>query len=69
MRITALSPSAAPGRSVLDASGEPAELDPYLGTPAHTIVARDDASVFVHLQGSGSFAAAVDASVSDSVSP
>ena len=54
---------------MLDASGEPAELDPYLGLLAHAIVTRDDASVFEHLQGSASLAAAVDASVSDSVSP
>jgi hypothetical protein len=38
--------------------GSPAELDPYLGMPAHALVAREDGSVFVHLHAGGSFAMA-----------
>jgi len=42
--------------SVLAANGSPVELEPYLGMPAHALVARNDASVFAHLHAGGSFA-------------
>jgi hypothetical protein len=42
--------------SVVAPNGSPVELEPYLGMPAHAIVARDDASVFAHLHAGGSFA-------------
>lgn len=42
--------------SVVAPDGSPVELEPYLGMPAHALVARDDASVFAHLHAGGSFA-------------
>ena len=42
--------------SVVAPNGSPVELEPYLGMPAHALVARDDASVFAHLHAGGSFA-------------
>jgi hypothetical protein len=44
--------------SVVDANGKVAELEPYLGMPAHALVSRGDGQVFVHLHSSGSFAMA-----------
>jgi len=44
--------------SVVTADGQPAELEPYLGMPAHALVSRDDGLVFVHLHAGGSFAMA-----------
>jgi hypothetical protein len=44
--------------SVATKDGSPAELEQYLGMPAHAVVARDDGSVFVHLHAGGSFAMA-----------
>jgi hypothetical protein len=43
---------------VLDAAGAPAVLEPYLGMPAHAMIAREDGGVFVHLHGMGSVSAA-----------
>ena len=42
--------------SVVAPNGSPVELEPYLGMPAHALVARDDGSVFAHLHAGGSFA-------------
>ena len=42
--------------SVVAPNGSPVDLEPYLGMPAHALVARDDASVFAHLHAGGSFA-------------
>jgi hypothetical protein len=42
--------------SVIAPNGSPVALEPYLGMPAHALVARDDASVFAHLHAGGSFA-------------
>ena len=44
---------------VLDRGGVIASLEPYLGMPAHAVVARTDGSVFIHLHTAGtiSFAA------------
>jgi hypothetical protein len=42
--------------SVVAPNGSSVELEPYLGMPAHALVARDDASVFAHLHAGGSFA-------------
>ena len=44
--------------SVVAPDGSPVVLEPYLGMPAHALVARDDASVFAHLHAGGSFAMA-----------
>jgi hypothetical protein len=41
--------------AVVAADGSPVELEPYLGMPAHALVARDDGKVFVHLHAGGSF--------------
>jgi hypothetical protein len=38
---------------VLDPSGQPASLEPYMGMPGHAVVARDDGSVFIHLHPMG----------------
>lgn len=43
---------------VRDAGGAEAELEPYMGMPAHAMVARDDGSVFAHLHSNGSFSMA-----------
>jgi hypothetical protein len=39
---------------VLDPSGAPAVLEPYMGMMSHAAVTRDDGAVFVHLHPSGS---------------
>ena len=44
--------------TVRDASGAVATLSPYMGMPAHAMVARDDGSVFAHLHSNGSFSMA-----------
>jgi len=44
--------------SVVTPDGSPAELEAYLGMPAHALVSRDDGKVFVHLHAGGSFAMA-----------
>ena len=38
---------------VIDPSGKPAMLEPYMGMPGHAVVARDDGSVFIHLHPMG----------------
>jgi hypothetical protein len=44
--------------TVRNADGSPAQLDPYMGMPAHAVVARDDGSVFVHLHPMGTISMA-----------
>ncbi len=44
--------------SVVNAEGQPADLEPYLGMPAHALVSSADGSVFAHLHAGGSFAMA-----------
>jgi len=44
--------------TILAPDGSAAELEPYLGMPAHALVSRDDGAVFVHLHAGGSFAMA-----------
>jgi hypothetical protein len=39
--------------AVVDSSGKPVELEPYMGMPAHAVVTRDDGSVFIHLHPMG----------------
>jgi len=43
---------------VREASGSPAVLEPYLGMPAHAVVARDDGEVFIHLHPMGTISTA-----------
>jgi hypothetical protein len=43
---------------VREADGSPGKLEPYLGMPAHAVVARDDGSVFIHLHTMGTVSAA-----------
>jgi hypothetical protein len=38
---------------VRDPSGQPAQLQPYMGMAAHAVVARSDGSVFIHLHPMG----------------
>jgi hypothetical protein len=38
---------------VIDPSGRPASLEPYMGMPGHAVVARDDGAVFIHLHPMG----------------
>ena len=42
---------------VVDPSGAPAALQPYMGMMSHAAVSRDDGSVFVHLHPAGSVSA------------
>jgi len=44
--------------SIVTPDGLPAELEAYLGMPAHALVSRADGKVFVHLHAGGSFAVA-----------
>jgi hypothetical protein len=44
--------------NVRNADGSPARLEPYMGMPAHAVVARDDGSVFVHLHPMGTISMA-----------
>jgi hypothetical protein len=43
---------------VTDTSGAPAELEPYLGMPAHMVIQRRDGAVFVHLHPQGTISPA-----------
>jgi hypothetical protein len=43
---------------VRNADGTPAVIEPYMGMPAHAVVARDDGSVFVHLHPMGTISMA-----------
>ncbi|HTB83342.1 MAG TPA: hypothetical protein VK742_06785 [Candidatus Sulfotelmatobacter sp.] len=43
---------------VLDASGQPAKLEPYMGMMSHAAVMRTDGRVFSHLHPSGNFSMA-----------
>ncbi|HUF66201.1 MAG TPA: hypothetical protein VMM17_09505 [Gemmatimonadaceae bacterium] len=38
--------------------GGPVELEPYMGMPAHAVVMREDASVFIHLHPMGTISSA-----------
>jgi hypothetical protein len=38
---------------VRERDGSPAELEPYLGMPAHAVIARKDGTVFIHLHPMG----------------
>jgi hypothetical protein len=38
---------------VIDPSGKPASLEPYMGMAGHAVVARDDGPVFIHLHPMG----------------
>jgi hypothetical protein len=44
--------------SVTDATGNPVELEPYMGMLCHAAVLRSDGSVFAHLHPSGNFSMA-----------
>lgn len=44
--------------TVRNADGTPAPLEPYMGMPAHAVVAKDDGSVFVHLHPMGTISMA-----------
>jgi hypothetical protein len=44
--------------AVTDAAGKPVTLEPYLGMPAHSVITRDDGSVFIHLHPMGTVTAA-----------
>lgn len=41
-----------------DATGAPLALEPYMGMPAHAMIAREDGEVFVHLHAMGTVSAA-----------
>jgi hypothetical protein len=43
---------------VRESDGSPALLEPYLGMPAHAVVARQDGTVFIHLHPMGTVSAA-----------
>ena len=47
--------------AVSDSSGAPVRLDPYLGMPAHGVVARLDGQVYVHLHPMGTVTTAAQA--------
>lgn len=44
--------------TITNRDGTAAVLEPYMGMPAHAVVARDDGSVFVHLHPSGTISMA-----------
>jgi hypothetical protein len=44
--------------AVRDSSGAVVSLEPYMGMPAHAMVARTDGEVFAHLHSNGSFSMA-----------
>ena len=44
--------------AVRNADGSQARLEPYMGMPAHAVVAKDDGSVFVHLHPMGTISMA-----------
>lgn len=44
--------------TVRDSSGTVVSLEPYMGMPAHAMVARTDGEVFAHLHSNGSFSMA-----------
>jgi len=44
--------------TVRDSSGAVAALEPYMGMPAHAMIARADGEVFAHLHSNGSFSMA-----------
>lgn len=52
-----------------DSSGAPLALEPYMGMPAHAMVAREDGEVFVHLHGMGTVSAAAIAMLRESERP
>lgn len=45
---------------VRDASGQPAELEPYMGMMSHAAVLRSDGQVFAHLHPSGNYSMAAE---------
>ena len=55
--------------AVVDASGAPATVEPYMGMAAHVVVASRDASVFVHLHPSGSISMAAMQKFSGDAAP
>ncbi len=44
--------------SLLDADGNPALLQPYLGMAGHAVVMKDDGTVYIHLHPVGSYSMA-----------
>jgi hypothetical protein len=48
---------------IADPEGVRAPLEPYMGMPGHTVVMRDDGSVFVHLHPSGTISMAAQRSL------
>lgn len=39
--------------AIVDSTGKPVQLEPYMGMPAHAVVTRQDGSVFIHLHPMG----------------
>lgn len=44
--------------AVVDRSGKPLTLEPYIGMAGHAVVSRDDGAVFIHLHPSGTISMA-----------
>jgi hypothetical protein len=44
--------------TVVDRSGKPLALEPYIGMAGHAVVSRDDGTVFIHLHPSGTISMA-----------